>query len=224
MQSKYGILNDVVQNVDGWLSLKEAGFLYNAALEMAPKGEIVEIGSWKGKSTICIALALSGTQKIHAIDHHIGSKECGLVNSLPEMKSNLKKYGVSKKVNILAMKSDDAAKIWAKGGKKISFLWIDASHEYEDVKKDFLIWSKYLVNGGIIAFHDTFFRDGPKRVVDEFIFRGGFSGIGFVDEITYARKVPGSPASMKRLERNLILARRKYGPARIREFLSRKVI
>ena len=37
---------------------------------------------------------------------------------------------------------------------KVDFLFIDADHSYEGVKKDFEIYSPLVRKGGIIAFHD----------------------------------------------------------------------
>ena len=39
-------------------------------------------------------------------------------------------------------------------GKKLDFLFIDADHTYEGVKKDFEMYSPLVKPGGIIAFHD----------------------------------------------------------------------
>jgi predicted O-methyltransferase YrrM len=37
---------------------------------------------------------------------------------------------------------------------KVDFLFIDADHSYEGVKKDFEMYSPLVRKGGIIAFHD----------------------------------------------------------------------
>jgi predicted O-methyltransferase YrrM len=39
-------------------------------------------------------------------------------------------------------------------GRKVDFLFIDADHSYEGVKKDFEMYSPLVRKGGIIAFHD----------------------------------------------------------------------
>lgn len=40
------------------------------------------------------------------------------------------------------------------GGRKVDFLFIDADHTYEGVKKDFELYSTLVRPGGVIAFHD----------------------------------------------------------------------
>ena len=39
-------------------------------------------------------------------------------------------------------------------GKKLDFMFIDADHSYDGVKKDFEMYSPLVKNGGVIAFHD----------------------------------------------------------------------
>src|SRR3972149_604172 len=73
---------------------------------------------------------------------------------------------------------------------------IDGSHKYEDVRKDFLVWEKFLVEGGIIAFHGTVINDGPRRVEKPYIIKSKrYSDIGFVDNITFARKTAAAGPS-----------------------------
>lgn len=57
-------------------------------------------------------------------------------------------------VTFYQMKTDDAAPLLK--DVKIDFLFIDADHSYEQVKKDFDNFSKYVINGtGYIFLHDT---------------------------------------------------------------------
>lgn len=39
--------------------------------------------------------------------------------------------------------------------EKLDFLFIDGSHYYEDVKRDFLLYKDLVRSGGVIAFHDV---------------------------------------------------------------------
>ena len=43
--------NDIAK-IGGWLTEAEGTFLYQTAKEIIPENTIIEIGSWKGKSTI----------------------------------------------------------------------------------------------------------------------------------------------------------------------------
>ncbi|CAN2039834.1 hypothetical protein GMMP15_1490018 [Candidatus Magnetomoraceae bacterium gMMP-15] len=71
-------LLDLIKKVDGWLTHKEGLFLYTLAKDNPLDGDIIEIGSWKGKSTICLSLGAkesSKNNKVYAIDPHTGSNE-----------------------------------------------------------------------------------------------------------------------------------------------------
>ena len=40
------------------------------------------------------------------------------------------------------------------GNSEIDFLFIDGDHSYEGVKKDWVMYSRFVKRGGLIAFHD----------------------------------------------------------------------
>jgi hypothetical protein len=55
---------------------------------------------------------------------------------------------------------------------------------------DFHLWEPHVIEGGIVAMHDTIRKKGPKRVLWESIFRSDrFQKISIVDNITAATKV-----------------------------------
>jgi len=156
-------------------------------------GVIVEIGSWKGKSTVALArgASKSHSEKICAIDPHSVLPEEGyLEDTKAEFLANIKQAGIENRVIPLIMTSEDAARGW---NTPIRLLWIDGDHRYESTKLDFSLWEPHLVDGGILAMHDTIRKKGPKRVLWEYVFRSGrFQEIAIVDNITAVRKVKRS--------------------------------
>lgn len=66
--------------------------------------------------------------------------------------------------NIYKLKSDSVSA--AKGFKdgQFDFIYIDASHAYEDVKRDILAWKPKVKNGGFIAGHDWIFNSVASAV------------------------------------------------------------
>lgn len=52
--------------------------------------------------------------------------------------------------------------------KKLDFLFIDAAHTYEGVKKIFEMYSPLVKSGGVIAFHDIVFSSGSINDVHNF--------------------------------------------------------
>jgi predicted O-methyltransferase YrrM len=176
-----------VENVDGFLSKNEGELLYRLALKS--KGPIVEIGSYKGKSTIYLAYGSkdSNNQKVYAIDTFEGGVDLE-TNTYKSFTKNIKNAGIGDIVTPIIGSSDDVAKTW---NKEIGLLWIDGSHEYKYVKNDFINWSPHLADFGFIAFHDTtrIGKIGPyKVIIENIIFSDEYSNLKFSDTITYASK------------------------------------
>lgn len=172
------------------LTQAELRYLYELSQLNPGKGVIVEIGSWKGTSTIYLAhgTIIVGGEKVYAVDPHKPQAEEGyLEDTEAEFLYNIKEAGVDSHVVPMVMRSDEAAKGW---DQPIRLLWIDGDHRYEQVKQDFLLWESHLVDGGIVAMHDTIRKKGPKRVLWENVFRSDrFQQISIVDNIAAARKV-----------------------------------
>ncbi|MEW6295837.1 MAG: class I SAM-dependent methyltransferase [Candidatus Diapherotrites archaeon] len=182
----------LARKIDGWLSDIEGEFLYNKAKVCTGKGVIVEIGSWKGKSTVWLGFGSNqGTKtKVYAIDPHNAGADLdvyGKVNTLSEFNKNIQKAKLNGIVIPIVKESMEAVKGW---NKPIELLFVDGSHKYEFAKKDFLSWSKHLIEGGTIAFHDTLMFGGPRKVINEIILGSKkFREFRLVDSITSAEKV-----------------------------------
>ena len=175
------------------VSVKEGKLLYKLAKQCTGKGVIVEIGSWKGYSTICLAKgSMSGNSvPIYAIDTFAGDVN-NLVSSegdtYTEFTQNIAKAAVADVIHPLIMKSEDAEKIW--DDTPIELLWIDGDHD--NIEADFTRWYPHLVSGGIIALHDTVAWPSMlpyKLAVKEIYKSGKFSSVGRAGSTTYARKI-----------------------------------
>jgi MMP 1-O-methyltransferase len=182
-----------IKKIDGWLTPGEADLLYSLAKKTNGLGRIVEIGSWKGRSTICLATGAqeAGREKIIAIDPHLGSPEHQRqdpnINTLADFKNNITVAGLIEAVDLKVMTSKEAA---ASFTLPVEFCFIDGAHEYESVKEDYDLWFPKIINNGFIAFHDTISWPGPKKVVEENIFKSDkIKNAGFVDSISYGTKV-----------------------------------
>lgn len=169
-------LMSVINNVEGRMQPDECVKLNELAKKI--DGDIVEIGSLFGKSTICLALGLK-RHKVYAIDPHIGPY--GTVDkssSFEKFKDNIEKAGVKDKVVPIVMTSESAFKEGNVKSKKIGMIWIDGNHDYDYVKKDFEIWSTVLKPNGIIAFHDfSLSEPGVVKVVFEVCKKMKFDGL-----------------------------------------------
>ena len=170
--------------------------MYLLAKKGPKEGSVVEIGSWKGKSTIALASGAKARNraKVIAIDPHKGSRSWGkpVLKGPPtftEFKRNIKKANLDDWVLPVVKTSKNASRSVRAG---IRLLFIDGLHDYKSVLQDFRLWEPKVINGGIIAFHDAYCGyEGPQAVVfKECVKSKKFSGFGIVGSIIYARKIP----------------------------------
>ena len=194
MASDMGIteIRELTRKVDGLITDKEMELLYTLA-KNCRGGVIVEIGSWKGKSTICLAKGAKDGNgvKVYAIDPHTGSsehKEGGKnIWTFEEFKKNIEDAEVSDIVVPIVKTSEEAARDFK---EPVALLFIDGAHEYEYVKLDYDLWFPKLAEHGIIAFHDTIGWLGPKQVVNDLVHKSKrIKSRGFIDSIWFGEKV-----------------------------------
>src|SRR3954466_6469587 len=173
----------MIQNIPGWLTDEEGEALYNLARGCRGDGVIVEIGSWKGKSTggLGPGSAAGASVPIYAIDPHADYR-------FGDFKTNVERAGIAELVRPIASLSQPAADTF---DQPIALLFVDGSHEYDLVLEDFEKWVPKVVDGGWVAFHETTWTSGPRKVVGQAIYRSTrFKGARFVvGSTTVARKV-----------------------------------
>lgn len=185
-----------INEINGLLSNNEAILLYNLARK-AKNGVIIEIGSYKGKSTICLGYGTKDGHrvKVYTIDPHTGDlsyHEWELEkNSSPTIREFQKNISRNKEIKEYIYPLYTTSELAIPGvTTKVDLIFVDGDHRYESVLKDFKLWNEKLNEGGIIAFHDSFSWEGVIKVVDEEIFNNSqFVCLGFVNSITYFRKV-----------------------------------
>lgn len=195
-QVRIGSIKEMVKDIEGWITKREEEFLYRMARQASGKGVIVEIGSYRGKSTIYLAWgAKDGSRaKVYAVDPHTGSpgiKELLGVSEIwtfDEFLKNIEVAGVSDIVVPIVKTSQEAAESW---DEPVELIFIDGDHEYKSVETDFKTWFPHLTLGGVMAFHDTVVTyEGPRKVVRKHIYKSRhFKEVGTIDSITFATKV-----------------------------------
>ncbi len=179
------------ENIPGFISENEAVALYGATKQLSDNyPTVVEIGSLVGKSSYVIAKGLESkiNPKLYCIDPFMGvdpndktdatvrEKISQIQNEFGDGKykeafvANMTKYGVMDKIQLMEGYSYQFANTF---DKKIDFLFIDGSHEYKDVLKDYIDWSQKIKPGGYIAIHDVYFfggeHEGPNKVVQQYL-------------------------------------------------------
>jgi predicted O-methyltransferase YrrM len=179
----------LIIDVYGFLDPREAWLLRDLAATVPEGGTIVEIGSFRGKSTVALAL---GAQQSHAtvwaIDDHAkhtqGKTEFGPEDNGAFLQ-NIVRMQVTDVIRVLNLRSEQVAQIWT---QPIDLLWIDGGHEYDDVKRDFEQWSP-LVQGKI-AMHDTGgLWLGVTRFVNELLAAGQWRKAAMEDATSVFERV-----------------------------------
>lgn len=161
--------------INGWLTRREGEFLFTAASAVRRGGTIVEIGSFFGRSTVCLGLGsrAGGRARVIAVDPQFGSpKHTHLLrcdDPAPHLRANLAQAGLEPLVTVLQHTSQQAAPLVV---GEIDLLFIDGSHEYADVALDYALWFPKLRVGGVVAFHDSWHMQGVRRFSGELLRRG----------------------------------------------------
>jgi predicted O-methyltransferase YrrM len=173
----------LIADIPGWLTDEEGEALYELARGCRGDGVIVEIGSWKGKSTVCLGLGsrAGNSVAVYAIDPHADYR-------FGDFKTSLVRAGITELVHPIASLSQAAADDF---DRPIELLFVDGSHEYDLVLEDFEKWTPKVVDGGWVVFHDTTWTKGPRKVVGQAVYRSRrFKDVEFVvGSMTVARKV-----------------------------------
>ncbi|MGC8734886.1 MAG: class I SAM-dependent methyltransferase [bacterium] len=127
---------------------------------------ILEIGTFKGETLFCFTKLADSDAVIISIDLLFGkSLGTDMSKTISNPKSDIYIIKVfehfvsdNQKLNLLRQSSyreDTVQKVKEiLGNDKLDFIFIDADHSYDGVKKDFELYSQFISEGGIIAFHD----------------------------------------------------------------------
>jgi predicted O-methyltransferase YrrM len=143
--------------------------LYEAALS-APRGVMLEVGSYCGKSSVYIGSAAAEKgELLFALDHHRGSEEnqpgwewhepdlvdaeTGRIDTLPQFRSTIHRAGLESSVVALVGESVPLAAVWE---TDLAFLFIDGGHGSAPAHADYDGWVPHVASGGILAIHDVF--------------------------------------------------------------------
>ncbi len=168
-------IKEKVSSINGWLDIDEACLLYDMAANA--DGDIIEIGSWQGRSTAALALGAASGKKasVWAVDPFIGTQShprktnhdtlpVGNECSPQMLRENLDRVGVNGSVKIIAKPSQDAA---GDVPDQCSLLWIDGDHAYDAVCRDFDLYLPKVKVGGFVVIHDVCSLDpGVVKAID----------------------------------------------------------
>jgi predicted O-methyltransferase YrrM len=204
----------LARDVEGGVTEREVHLLA-AAMACAPAaGATIEIGSFKGRSTVALGAVARryGRAPVIAVDPHTGPSVTdpplgAARSSYEEFIANLERAGVRDQVQVHRAFSRELASGWS---GPIRFLWIDGDHTYTGALEDWQLFSPHLSPGAIIAMHDVLHGyEGPIRVfVEELLASPQIIAAGVVGSIGWAQFRPGRHDSREAATAKHRLARR----------------
>jgi hypothetical protein len=121
---------------------------------------VVEIGTWKGHSTIAMACALQGTGgHIMAIDpiftlltkEEMNPEPRLWTSSFAEVSQRIAQFKLEGYISLVPDFSENILARW--DGRLIDLLHVDGNHTYEAVRRD-CEWMQWVKNGGYVTFDD----------------------------------------------------------------------
>ena len=175
--------------ITGWLSPAQGARLFDRARAVDAAGDVVEIGSAFGRSTVCLGLGTRarGRGLVFAVDPHTGgiglAQEYGPLaetfSSRGPFIQNVVRFGLEDIVVPLTLTSADAAAIWP--GTPIRLLFIDGWHDYAACCQDILAWGRWVSPGGVVAIHDYDWDEVRRAVTDCLPKLSGFGSVAAAD-------------------------------------------
>ncbi len=197
-----------IGEVKGFLAEDEMDALYEAGRMCAPLGPCLEVGSYCGLSTICLATGIKEEGGVlFSIDHHRGSeehqrgeeyfdpdlwdRENNRVNTLPEFLKNIERACLLDTVIPIVSSSHVVARMWS---TPLSLVFIDGSHSFDSARRDYICWAPHVLAGGILAIHDVFFDpkeggDAPRRIYEMALASGLFERMSLINTLALLRRI-----------------------------------
>ncbi len=160
-----------VEGVDGWMTDGQARRLFDAAESTHAGQTIVEIGSFRGRSTIVLASAAPEGVRVVAIDPHAGNDRgpqeiegfaAEAADDNAVFNANLAVAGVAERVTHIREFSDRAHT--AVDGE-VQVLYIDGAHRYAPARADICDWGRRVSPGGTLLIHDAFSSVGVTLAI-----------------------------------------------------------
>ncbi len=159
--TKSPVPNAFPRDIKGWL-LPEEG---KALAELARGKRVLEIGSYCGLSTVCMART---AEHVTAVDYFDGRATPKPADTHIEFWANLERHGVADKVTTCHPEAEIPLPAY-------DLAFIDGAHDYEAVKADIARACEVLAPGGVLALHDYGqpVHPGIKQAVEELVAEGG---------------------------------------------------
>lgn len=150
--------------INGWMFEPDLEWI---AKQASTHNKILELGAFLGRTTRAICDNTSGY--VYTIDNWNTPELCVDWDEISvSFVENLQDHFDTNKLTLLNGNTDYVLTCRTLKDEKFDFIFIDASHEYEQVKRDIINCFNLLDSGGIISGHD-FNWPGVEQAVKELI-------------------------------------------------------
>jgi predicted O-methyltransferase YrrM len=152
---------------DGWMEVSQLIWLN----ERAKGKKVVEVGSYKGRSTLALA---EYAEFVIAVDNWEGPRECYLPEETrrtcyQEFINNLGDYIKTGRVIPLKINCKDLTVEMLPKEPLFDMVFIDGGHDYEAVSGDIKFWRPFIRKGGLLCGHDYVYISGVNQAVKELL-------------------------------------------------------
>ena len=156
---------EAIDEVEGWLTRVQATRLWRAAGQVPTAGQIVEIGSLRGRSTTVLGLGSLPDVHVFEADPLLGSdrgpQEIAEERDRGEadmalFTDQISRAALSQRVTLVSQLSGAAAALGGVAGR-VDLLYIDGAHRYAPARDDIAHWGARVSNDvGVMLIHGTF--------------------------------------------------------------------
>lgn len=174
--------------------------LYCLARDSTADGDIVEIGSDQGKSTIALSWGASRSARpceVHAVDPFLGGLELTGAERENVFSQNLARFNAGS-AKLHRMFSGDYRR---ERKTPVRALFVDAAHDYLNSRYDFLAWRELISPAGFLAAHDVDnYTHGPgtRRAFMNCILKDPrFQLVWHADNLAVAQRISGAGWTQK---------------------------
>jgi predicted O-methyltransferase YrrM len=163
-------------DVEGWLTAAQARRLWERARSAR---RIVEIGSYRGRSAIVLALGAPEGAELTAIDPHAGDDRgpreihgtaAEGEADLRAFRANLERAGVAGRVRHVRLPSQEALD---EVGGELDLVYVDGAHRYGPARDDLRHFGARVRPGGSLLVHDAFSSVGVTLAIGRLLLAGG---------------------------------------------------
>jgi MMP 1-O-methyltransferase len=197
----------------GFMPEDEGLLLFESAVERAPHGPLLEVGTYCGKSAVYLGAAVREAGGpdgvVVTVDHHRGSEEnqagwehhdatlvdpeVGRMDTLPVFRRTVHDAGLEDLVVAVVGRSTTVSALWR---TPLSLLFIDGGHAEEHAQNDYTGWARWVMAGGLLVIHDVFPdpADGgqaPFHVWERAMADGSWTAVTTVGSMRVLRRTSG---------------------------------